>query len=151
MQASLKDKNLLVRYIHFKQSAIQIDAIEAAAQGHLARARARNKDRIELANSIISVLEGLPSQATKAAEAKDAETKPAEVKVAEVKPAEVKAAEVKAAEADAATQQDNTINTTNATSSTFLHQKKKMGLDVPEGFYRYFIVLYLWLMLTFLL
>lgn len=141
MQVSLKDKNLLVRYILFKQSAIQIDAIEAATQGHLARARARNKDRIELANIIKSVLEGLPSQATSA----DAETKLAEVKFAEVKPAEVKAAK-----AEAATQQDNTINTS-ATSSAFLHQKKKMGLDVPEGSYCYSVMLYLWLVLKFLL
>lgn len=122
-----------MRYILFKQSAIQIDAIEAAAQGHLARARARNKDRTELS---ISVLEGLPSQA-KAADAKDAETKAAEVKTVDTKAA--------------IQQHDSTINT-NATSSAFLHQKKKMGVDVSEGFYYYFVMLYFMAyMLKFLL
>jgi len=67
----LKAKHLAC-YLLFKQSAIQVDAIEAVVQGHITRARALNKERSDLANNIRRVLKSKRDAAAKAAPAKAA-------------------------------------------------------------------------------
>ena len=67
----MKAKHLAC-YLLFKQSAIQVDAIEAVVQGHITRARALNKERSDLANNIRRVLKSKRDAAAKAAPAKDA-------------------------------------------------------------------------------
>ena len=46
----------LVSYLFFKLNAIQVDATEAVAQGHIARVRMLNKERSEVVNNIRRVL-----------------------------------------------------------------------------------------------
>lgn len=43
-------------YLFFKLNAIHVDATEAVAQGHIARARMLNKERSELVNNMRRVL-----------------------------------------------------------------------------------------------
>lgn len=65
---------ILVGYLLFKLSAIQVDAIEAVAQGHISRARMLSKESSELANNIRRVLEW-KKEAAKAAEPANAAVK----------------------------------------------------------------------------